>query len=378
MPNYFIRKSTLLIFISLFFFISYYFKSLPLFLFALSLTSLFGFFFKFINKNILFILFSILFSLFIIETTLLYYTKGYIIKAKTSKNFSTNIKYKKSYLGYQPIPGIHNYKVISNGKIIIDKYYTINEDGFRMTPKINNLKATKSINFFGGSFTFGYGLNDDQTLPYYVQNYFTDWKVNNYGISGYGVHQMLAQIIKEPNILSDINILVTDSGHIPRVTCKRDFSFGTPKFILNEKKEVIKSGNCNFISAMDHIPVPRIIGSIINRSMIKNRFLNIYQSKNYYDDESVELYIKIIKKINDIVDNNQKKFFIGFMNSTDEIDKKLIQILKKNNIDLIDLSLDLNNKKYWLPDTHTSAEGNKKRADIIYNYLNNLGFKNIN
>ena len=117
MSNYFIRKSTLLIFISLFFFISYYFKSLPLFLFSLSLTSLFGFFFKFINKNILLVLFSILFSLFIIEITLLYYTKGYIIKAKTSKNFSTNIKYKKSYLGYQPIPGIHNYKVISNGKI---------------------------------------------------------------------------------------------------------------------------------------------------------------------------------------------------------------------------------------------------------------------
>ena len=112
--------------------------------------------------------------------------------------------------------------------------------------------------------------------------------------------------------------------------------------------------------------------------MIKNRFLNIYQSKNYYDDESVELYIKIIKKINDIVDNNQKKFFIGFMNSTDEIDKKLIQILKKNNIDLIDLSLDLNNKKYWLPDTHTSAEGNKKRASIIYKYLNDFSYKNIN
>ena len=129
---------------------------------------------------------------------------------------------------------------------------------------------------------------------------------------------------------------------------------------------------------MDHIPVPRIIGSIINRSMIKNRFLNIYQSKNYYDDESVELYIKIIKKINDIVDNNQKKFFIGFMNSTDEIDKKLIQILKKNNIDIIDLSLDLNNKKYWLPDTHTREDGNKKRANIIYKYLNDFSYKNIN
>ena len=40
--------------------------------------------------------------------------------------------------------------------------------------------------------------------------------------------------------------------------------------------------------------------------------------------------------------------------------------------------LDLNNKKYWLPDTHTSEEGNKKRANIIYKYLNDLSFKNIN
>ena len=111
---------------------------------------------------------------------------------------------------------------------------------------------------------------------------------------------------------------------------------------------------------------PRVI---TNRSMIKKRFLNIYQSKNYYDDESVELYIKIIKKINDIVDNNQKEFFVGFMNSTEEIDKNLIHILKKNNIKIINLSLDLNNKKYWLPDTHTSEEGNKKRATIIYNHL---------
>lgn len=378
MSNYSIRKSILFIFVIFFLLISYYFKSLPLFLFSLTLTSLFGFFFKFINRNILLVLFSILFSIFLIETTLLYHTKGYVIKAKTSKNFSTNIKYKKSYLGYQPIPGTHNHKVISNGKIIIDKYYTVNQDGFRITPRIYDLETNKSINFFGGSFTFGYGLNDDQTLPYYVQNYFTDWKVYNYGISGYGVHQMLAQIIKEPNILSDINILVTDRGHIPRATCKRDFSFGTPRFILNENKKVIRSGNCNFISAMDNIPVPKLIGSIINRSIIKQRFWNKYQSKNFYDDESVELYIEIIKKINDIIDNNQKKFFVGYMNSTNELDKKLIKILKKNNIYIIDLSLDLNNKKYWLPDTHTSEEGNKKRADIIYNYLNNLGFKNIN
>ena len=287
------KKLILAILIFFLFSLSYYLKNFPLLLLSISFLTLFGFFYKKINKNFLLILFSFFITITFIEMTLLYSAKGYVVKSKSKEDFSTNIKYEKSFLGYQPSKGVQNYKIVSNGKIIVDKYYSIGNDNFRITPQINNKKKDKTLNFFGGSFTFGYGLNDNQTLPYHTQHYLENWNIKNYGINGYGVHQMLAQILENPEIIKDVNILITDSGHIPRTSCLRHFSFGTPKFILNENKQVIRSGYCNFGIA-DDIPLPRIVGSIINRSMIKNKIHGLFKKKKYYDEDSVELYLSII------------------------------------------------------------------------------------
>ena len=326
----------------------------------MSFLILVGFFIKKINKNFLLILFSISITVTVIEGTLLYSNTGKFIQKSSSSNTSSNIKYEKTFLGYQPSPGIYKYS---------DKYYTIGNNKFRITPEINYLKKNKTINFFGGSFTFGYGLNDNETMPYLLQKYFSDWKINNYGINGYGVHQMLAHIQKNPEIIADINILMTTEGHIPRATCKRHFSFGTPKFILNDEKQLIRSGYCHF-GIFDNLPIPKIFGSIVNRSEIKNYISKIFNNeKKFYDKNSKKLYVAIIKEINKIVLNNQKKLYVGYMESSDELNKSLIEMLLENNINIIDLSLDRKNDEYWLPDKHTSKKGNQKRVSIIYDHL---------
>ena len=51
------------------------------------------------------------------------------------------------------------------------------------------------------------------------------------------------------------------------------------------------------------------------------------------------------------------------------LNKSIIAMLLKNNIDIIDLSLDKNNNDYWLLDRHTSKKGNEKRVFIIHDYL---------
>jgi hypothetical protein len=52
----------------------------------------------------------------------------------------------------------------------------------------------KFVLFFGGSQTFGEGLNDPDTIPARVQDSSRDYRVYNYAYKGYGPHQMLKKL----------------------------------------------------------------------------------------------------------------------------------------------------------------------------------------
>ena len=349
------------------FYLSYFFKNFQLLMISISLLSLLGLFFKKINKNFILTLFSILISITIIEIILLLKNNIQMINVSNKDNFSINIMYEKTFLGYQPVPGVQNHKVVYDGKIIMDKFYTISSNKFRYTPEIDSGEKNKIMNFFGGSFTFGWGLNDNETLPYLIQYYFRDWKIKNYGISGYGIHQTLALIQKKPDIIGDLNFLITDVSHIPRATCKRDYSFGTPKYILDNKK-LIRSGYCNF-GFFNKLSMPRIIGSVINRSQIKILFDKLYFRKENVSDKDVDLYLAILNEINKIISERDKKFIVGYMNSRGIINQEILKKLNQNKIKFVDLSLDIENKEYWLPDGHTSKKGNEKRSILISEFL---------
>ncbi len=360
-----------LIFIA--FFTSYFLKNFQILLLSLSLLTVSGLFFKKINKNITITLFSILISLTIIEIFLKYTSGQKILNLENSKNFNKNIRYQKSYLGFQPLPGKQNHLIVADGKKLINSTYTIDIDGFRNTPIIQNNSKDLEINFFGGSFVFGWGLDDNETLPYLVQNHFNNWNIKNYGISGYGVHQMLAQINNNVKTIGDINFLITHNAHVPRSACKKDYSFGTPRYILNDNSEVKRSGFCNnfFISTTQ---LPKIFGSIINRSELKKMFDKYFYKKSEFSPTDIKLYTSIIKKINEKILRENKYFFVGYIkNDLKTIDKKIIDYLKKNEIKLIDLTLE-NNDNYELYDGHPNKEANIMRSQIISTFLEDMKF----
>jgi len=362
------KKIIFIILIVFLFYFSYSFKSFQLLMISISFLSLFGFFLKKINKNLILIIFSILISVTSVEIILLFMNNGKIVKIDSKKNFSKNIKYEKTFLGHQPVPGVQNHMVVINGKIKINKNYTIGDDKFRWTPELDATEKNKTMNFFGGSFTFGWGLNDDETLPYTTQFYFKNWKIKNYGVSGYGIHQMLALIQKNPETIGDLNFLITDTRHIPRATCKRDYSFGTPKYTLNIENKLIRSGYCNY-GVFNKIPLPRIIGSVVNRSQIKILIDKLYFRKIDIGKKDVELYLAIISEINKIILGEKKKIIIGYMNANGKINEYVLKKLTQKKIKFVDLSLNPENKEYWLPDEHTSKKGNEKRSLMIANFL---------
>jgi hypothetical protein len=73
-------------------------------------------------------------------------------------------------------------------RLVYDVEYSM-PNGWRVTP--DSLKKNgPTVMFFGDSFTFGDGVNDDETLPN-AFSILSGMRAANFGLSGWGPHQML-------------------------------------------------------------------------------------------------------------------------------------------------------------------------------------------
>ncbi len=160
-----------------------------------------------------------------------HYTRGY----------SQPLRANGGPLGYAPYPNrvVEAWKIVGSDRIY-DVTYTIDSHGLRKTPGITASAAARSaFLFFGGSFTFGEGLNDDETLPYqFAKELRFTHPVVNFGFSGYGPHQMLRSI--ELGILNEVvsgpvqaAVYVALPGHVDRAAGKVWWDPVGPKYELD-------------------------------------------------------------------------------------------------------------------------------------------------
>lgn len=79
-------------------------------------------------------------------------------------------------------------------KPLFDAKYTFDRNNRRIMPKADEHPKADLL-VFGCSFTFGYGLEDEQTWPYKLAELLgPTWLVENYGQNGFGAQQMLGMI----------------------------------------------------------------------------------------------------------------------------------------------------------------------------------------
>ena len=156
------------------------------------------------------ILFSALLFLYV-ET--LYHIRG-ALRVRTEDRI---------YLTPQFSPGKDSHsKLDVDGETIFDVVYSLEEDYARVTPQTAQPDASNQIVFFGGSFTFGEGVANDETLPSVVGRKAPDWHVTNYGFPGHAAGQMLLRLQDETllNNISDKEVIVVYifiPGHVARV-----------------------------------------------------------------------------------------------------------------------------------------------------------------
>jgi hypothetical protein len=124
-------------------------------------------------------------------------------------------------LGWVPKPGARAHHV-SEGNF--DVTYVIDAKGHRAIPP--NPGAPRTLHFFGDSFTFGHGVENDQTaLSIIARALGARANVVNYGVMAYGIEQMFLRLRAAKSEIqpSDIVIFSPVSRDLARNLIAKDF-----------------------------------------------------------------------------------------------------------------------------------------------------------
>jgi len=331
-------------------------------------------------KNVLVSLISITLSLSAAEFTAGIFNKYHDVPRTT--HFSPDSDYvihrdayrSMSELGFLPLPGRYTSKKLSEvGDTVYDVLYSIGEDRFRVTPQTNY--ATQiHINFFGCSFMFGEGLNDNETLPYFIHFLDNRISVKNYGMHGYGVHQALRILESTQDVRGNINFVLTAPWHAERSACLPDYGQGSPKYTLEDDGRLSLDGRC---------PKPPAWDSLRNRIP---RHSNLYRQVKQFirerrQDGEIDLYLAIINQLNTLSHARGQRFIVGFMKANDNwfsgkySNLKIMDQLTKTGIEVIDLTLAPSGEKvakdYYIHDLdrHPSVKANEARAKLLKQYI---------
>lgn len=276
-------------------------------------------------------------------------------------------------LGTLARPGVHSSrKRASDGELIYDVRYSIGEDGFRVTPGGEDRPHhTTRINFFGGSFTFGEGLNDDETLPYYVATELPTIAVKNYGFHGYGPHQALAILQSDRDTKGKVNFFMTSPWHAQRAACVPAYSTGAPRFVLTVDKRVTRDGVCQPVQEEDSAP-RAVVSKLLSHSNLYHALQALTLDGS--QDTEMDLYVAIIAEMARVSRSRGQHFIVGYVKADDSYfsgtysNEKMYEALQYVADEIVDLTLAARveslAREFYIHelDRHPSALANKERG----------------
>ncbi|MBI3769064.1 MAG: hypothetical protein HY271_11315 [Deltaproteobacteria bacterium] len=98
-------------------------------------------------------------------------------------------------LGWRPAASMQTTTQVRLGeRLIYEATYSFDEYRRRVVPADPQADYRRFLLFFGCSNTFGEGLQNDETLPYFVSRLLPDTHIYNYAFRGYGPQHMLARL----------------------------------------------------------------------------------------------------------------------------------------------------------------------------------------
>lgn len=268
-------------------------------------------------------------------------------------------------LGYRPIPNlaVRVEKRSATRTPIYDVTYTFDSRSRRYTPTSGEEGRDHFAIFTGGSFAFGEGLNDNETLPFYFGTLTRHYLPYNYGFSGYGTQQMLA-LLEAGELRSEIEpkrgvlLYVYLNLHISRVIGSlrvvNGWGANMPYYDLDEPGKVRRFGS--FKSGR---PWTYLLFTIAARTRLQEYF-NLR-----YPRHSAQQDVLVAK----VIEASRERFLELFPGSRFLVliyprtgRSRMIQLLQQRGIQLLDYQelFDPKDPSLRIPgDGHPTAKANR-------------------
>lgn len=224
---------------------------------------------------------------------------GKVLIATDGAGNAREMSARHDVLGYAPKPSqTGRFTLTQDGNPIFGHGYTIGPNGLRVSPPYEEVADVPCALFFGGSFTFGTGVEDDEALPY-VAGILSEgkYRVYNFGYRGYGPHQMLAAL--ESGLVDSIidcipKVVIYQGlvGHVMRSAGLSVWDTHGPRYVLADSGEAIRRGN---FDDSDNSRFGFLQGNL------KKSLAVMTLGYNRYTDYKLDLMVAIIDKSRNLV-----------------------------------------------------------------------------
>ena len=271
---------------------------------------------------------------------------------------------------------------LDNGSIIFNVNLTTDPQGRRIVYSKYS-KNKPHLLFFGCSITFGYGLEDNETLPYMISKSLPGYNIYNYAVSGYGPQHMLAllengHLSKEVESKNGIAIYVFITSHVDRAIGSSfcDWIYTSPYYFLDGNGKLQRDGS--FITGRGIITSVYILFSTLKSKSSFLRLINLNLPPRF-SKKDVLLTYEIIARSKSLYEEQFNGTFYVLIHpyhlDTPQ-NKKVLNILtnlfEKNNITALDYSSMIPDLEgYRIPiDGHPNVELNRLVSDRLIEDLN--------
>jgi hypothetical protein len=272
-------------------------------------------------------------------------------------------------LGHLPAAGSYQIQQVTrDGETLFDVAYTVGADGFRITPEPPDADAGR-LNLFGGSFAFGHGVEDDETLAFHLGRALGA-EVRNFGINGGGPHQSLAILESERDTRGNVNVLLTAPWHGERIACRRPWSGGSPRYRLDHDG-LVRDGVCPAEGAE---PLHRALRQSMIFHVAETAFGVLRRERTATAE--LDLFVAVIGRMADLSRERGQAFVVAYIGADSlhgvPLDNAaLMRRLAATGATVVDVSLAPSQRElspdYFIHelDNHPTALANEHRAELL-------------